>query len=755
MAASHKVIKRNGEMKDFCIDRIINAISKAMINSKEGSLSLASDVANDVYEKLTSDYFANKENPTVEKIQDLAEDELMSKGFKQTAKHYITYRNMRTSIRKERNNSPKKNLPQEDEDKAYFASAYNRLVYKRTYAKWLNGRRETWEETINRYFDFMYGKCSEIISERVFDTCKSFVLDQKVMPSMRLLQFSGEAAENNNICAYNCSFIAPTCIKDFGEIIYILMCGVGVGFSVQKSSVDELGMVRKQKGKIFPPFVIPDSKEGWAEALIHGMTKWYEGFDVTFDYSELRPFGARLKTMGGKSSGPDPLRDLLDFTRSRILKRQGDLLRPIDVHDIICKIGDIVVCGGVRRSALISLSDLDDSEIRDCKTGTFYIDNPQRFLSNNSTVYMNEPDEVTLMKEWLALVSSRSGERGIFNRGSILKTIPERRVKEFHDSGVADDGEIILPVGTNPCGEIILRSKQFCNLTEVICRENDTLETLLEKIVVATILGTYQSTLVDFKGKISDEWVKNCKKERLLGVSMTGLWDCKEARKPEVLRQLKEKAIETNIIYAKLFGIEESTCITCVKPSGNVSQTVDCSSGMHPRFSPYYVRRVRISASDSLCEMMRHQGIPHHPEVGQTLDNATTFVFEFPIKSPESSVFTRDVTARDQLEFWKTVKLNFTEHNPSVTINVREDEWIEVLSWVKKNWDIVGGLSFLPTDDHIYALAPYQEITKEEYDSMVCKMEHLDFSKLKLFEKDDNTNFREQAACVGGVCERI
>ena len=324
MAASHKVIKRNGEMKDFCIDRIINAISKAMINSKEGSLSLASDVANDVYEKLTSDYFANKENPTVEKIQDLAEDELMSKGFKQTAKHYITYRNMRTSIRKERNNSPKKNLPQEDEDKAYFASAYNRLVYKRTYAKWLNGRRETWEETINRYFDFMYGKCSEIISERVFDTCKSFVLDQKVMPSMRLLQFSGEAAENNNICAYNCSFIAPTCIKDFGEIIYILMCGVGVGFSVQKSSVDELGMVRKQKGKIFPPFVIPDSKEGWAEALIHGMTKWYEGFDVTFDYSELRPFGARLKTMGGKSSGPDPLRDLLDFTRSRILKSSGE-----------------------------------------------------------------------------------------------------------------------------------------------------------------------------------------------------------------------------------------------------------------------------------------------------------------------------------------------------------------------------------------------------------------------------------------------
>jgi ribonucleoside-triphosphate reductase len=485
------------------------------------------------------------------------------------------------------------------------------------------------------------------------------------------------------------------------------------------------------------------------------MKTWFEGNDVEFDYSQLRPAGARLKIMGGKSSGPQPLIDLLTFTRERILRRQGRHLRNIDAHDIICKIGECVVSGGVRRSALISLSDLDDEEIRDAKSGQFYLTEGQRSLANNSAVYERKPSATEFMEEWVALMKSGSGERGIFNRGSLHATLPDRRIKLWqkeYKGYFAPDGRIVGPIGTNPCGEIILQSKQFCNLSEVVARADDTEETLMRKVRIAAILGTYQSTLTNF-GYLSKEWKENCEKERLLGVSVTGQWDCTIARDAKMLKKMKDEAIRINKIFAKRFGVNESTCITCVKPSGTVSQTVDCASGMHARHAPYYIRRVRISATDALFKMMKDQGVPYHPEVGQAIDTANTYVLEFPVKAPKGAICRDDISAIGQLEHWKTVKINFTEHNPSVTVSVGDDEWIEVAHWLYQNWEIVGGLSFLPRSNHVYQLAPYEEISKDRYEELVKKMPTIDFSKIVTYEIQDETEVKKELACVSGVCE--
>ena len=456
--------------------------------------------------------------------------------------------------------------------------------------------------------------------------------------------------------------------------------------------------------------------------------------------------------MGGKSSGPDPLKNLLKFARQRIFSKQGRRLTSIDVHDIICKIGEIVVSGGVRRSAMISLSDLDDVDLRDAKAGQFYHTNPQRSIANNSTVYNEKPDNVTLMTEWLSLAKSGSGERGIFNRAGLINTLPARRIDFFKKNNLVKGSKITGMLGLNPCAEIILQSKQFCNLTEVVARAEDTEETLLKKLRVATILGTYQATLTNFP-YLSDEWRQNCEKERLLGVSITGQWDCTVVRQPEVLRKLKESAIEVNATYAKRFGINASTCISCVKPSGTVSQVVDCASGIHPRHSPYYIRRIRIASTDALFKMLRDQGVPYHPEVGQTRDEANTFVLEFPVAAPKDAKFKDDLSAIEQLEHWKVVQENYTEHNPSVTISVGNDEWIKVLEWVNKNWGIICGLSFLPRFDNVYQLAVYEEITKEQYEELLPTMANIDFSKLVIYEREDETDIKRELACAGGVCE--
>jgi ribonucleoside-diphosphate reductase alpha chain len=448
------------------------------------------------------------------------------------------------------------------------------------------------------------------------------------MPSMRLLQFAGKAARATNVCAYNCSFIAPSKWQDFAEVMYISMCGTGAGWAVQSENIQQLPQIKKQTGKKLPIHVIADSKEGWCDAFALGLKTWADGNDIDFDFSLLRPAGARLATMGGKSSGPEPLRQLLTFSRTKILSRQGRRLENIDAHDILCKVGEIVVAGGVRRSAMISLSDLYDDKIRDAKKGQFWNTDPQRMLANNSAVYDEKPSSTEFLEEWIALMKSKSGERGIFNAGSLPKTLPERRISKF----IKEHGQM-PQLGTNPCGEIILKSKQFCNLSEVVARAEDTEASLLRKIKLATIIGTYQSTLTNFP-YLSKEWKKNCESERLLGVSITGMWDSDTVRDPKVLQKLKKESVRVNKLYAKRFGVGESTCITCNKPSGNLSQTVDSSSGMHPRFAPYYIRRVRISATDALFKMLKDQGVPYSPEVGQSMESATTYVIDFPVKAP-------------------------------------------------------------------------------------------------------------------------
>ncbi len=743
------VQKRDGVIVPFDIEKVTSAINKAMLASGEGSQKEADMVANRVLMEIVK--IAKKYKnfiPTVEGVQDSVEQELMLADFVKTSKNYILYREERARLRSHSVVVPDRVKKLAEESKKYFRNPLSEFVYYRTYAKWIEeeGRRETWVETIDRYVDFMKKNLGNSLKESEYKEVRESILKQEAMPSMRLLQFAGAAADKTNVCAYNCSFVAPSKFQDFGDIIYISMCGTGVGFSVESKNIQSLPQIKNQTGKKLPIFVVPDTKEGWADAFVHGMKIWFDGEDVEFDFSLLRPAGARLKIMGGKSSGPKPLIDLLGFTRERIIRRQGRHLRNIDAHDIICKIGECVVSGGVRRSALISLSDLDDQDMRDAKNGQFWINEGQRMLANNSAVYNTKPTETEFLKEWISLMESGSGERGIFNRGSLYKSLPKRRIEKSAD--------FIGDMGTNPCGEIILRSRQFCNLSEVVARSEDTEESLMRKIRVATILGTYQATLTKF-GYLSKEWRENCEDERLLGVSVTGQWDSKLSRDPIMLSKLRLETIRVNKIYAKRFGINESTCITAVKPSGTVSQTVDCASGMHPRHAPYYIRRVRISATDSLFKMMKDQGVPYHPEVGQTLDNANTFVLEFPMKAPENAICKDDITAIEQLEHWKVVKVNYTEHNPSVTISVGENEWIKVAHWLYQNWDIVGGLSFLPRSNHVYQLAPYEAISEKTYKELTSKMPDFDFSKIVTYEIKDETEVKRELACVSGVCDIV
>ena len=751
---------RLGEVIAFDVHRITNAVYKAFLDTKEKNAGEdeAVAIAHAVFKGLLALQKENKKGkfiPSVEMAQDMVEAELMRAGFLETAKSYILFRSRRSELREEGVVVTKDFKKKAEESSKYFKNKLAELVYYRTYARWIEeeGRRECWIETVDRYMDFMRENIGDALNKKEYEEIRESILNQEAMPSMRLMQFAGKPARATNVCAYNCSFIAPKSIQDFAEIIYISMCGTGVGFSIESQNIQALPQIAYQTGKMLPTYTVADSKEGWADAFAVGMQTWFDGNDIKFNFSQLRPSGARLATMGGKSSGPQPLVDLLDFTRAKVLHRQGRRLTNIDAHDIICKIGEVVVSGGVRRSALISLSDLDDDAMRDAKKGQVWNTDGQRMLANNSAVYNNKPSTEEFMDEWVALMKSGSGERGIFNRGGLPDQLPKRRVELLKKDGYIDiANHVVKPIGTNPCGEIILRSKQFCNLSEVVARAEDTEATLMKKIRIATILGTYQSSLTKF-GYLSKEWKENCEKERLLGVSITGQWDSKVARAPKVLAKLRAETIRINKLYAKRLGVSESTCITCVKPSGNLSQTVDSSSGMHPRHSQYYIRRVRISANDALFKMLKDQGVPHFPEVGQTYDTAHTFVLEFPVKAPKGGVFKDDINAIDQLEHWKVVKVNYTEHNPSVTVSVGDDEWIEVASWVYKNWDIVGGLSFLPRSNHVYQLAPYEAITEQRYNELKGTVANIDFSKIMTYEVTDETEVKKELACVGGVCE--
>lgn len=757
-----QVEKRDGRLVAFDFEKIVTAVWKAMMEAGEGSQDDATLVAHQVAGELGR--FAKKYKsflPTVEGMQDSVEKYLILNDYVKTAKAYILYRDKRAQLRAAHVEIPEHVRKLAEESKKYFAdNALGEFVYLRSYAKWIpeEGRRETWVETVDRYVDFMRENLGSKLTDKEYAEVRMGILKQEVMPSMRLMQFSGEAARRCNTCAYNCTFTSPVKLEDLAEIMYLSMQGCGVGFAVESQNVEQFPQIMKQKGAKPGVHAIADSKEGWCDALTLGLKTWYAGNDVTFDYSLIRPAGARLKTMGGKASGPEPLMSLLNFTRERVLARQGRRLRNIDLHDIICKIGECVVAGGVRRTAMISLSDLDDVEMRDAKKGQFYMTDPHRAVANNSAVYESQPTNTELMDEWVALMKSGSGERGIFNRGSLGVTLPKRRAEYFKSVGfIGEDGVVRGPIGTNPCAEIILQSKQFCNLSEVIARANDTEASLLRKARLAAILGTYQSSLTNFK-YISKEWTDHCAQERLLGVSITGQWDSPAARQPEVMRKVRDMAMKTNATYAKRFGIERSTSVTAVKPSGTVSQTFNCASGIHPRHAPYYIRRVRISATDSLFKLMRDQGVPYYPEVGQSMEEANTYVLEFPVKAPDHSKearFKDDLTALDQLEYWKRVKLNFTEHNPSATISVSEDEWIGVVDWVQKNWDIIGGLSFLPRSNHVYRLAPYEAITKAEYEARMTRFPTVDYSQLTAYERQDESDMKRELACAGGTCEIV
>ncbi len=757
-----QVEKRDGRLVQFDFEKIVSAVQKAMAEAGEGGQEDATLVAHQVSGELAR--FAKKYKsflPTVEGMQDSVEKYLILNDYVKTAKAYILYRDKRAQLRAAHVEIPPHVKKLVEESKKYFAgNALGEFVYLRTYAKWIpeEGRRETWVETVDRYMSFMRENLGNKLTEKEYSEVRMGILKQEVMPSMRLMQFAGEPARRCNTCAYNCTFTAPTKLEDFAEIMYLSMQGCGVGFAVESQNIEQLPQIMKQGGKKLETHVIADSKEGWCDALTLGLKTWYSGKDVSFDFSQIRPAGARLRTMGGKASGPEPLRSLLAFARDRVLARQGRRLRTIDAHDIICKIGECVVAGGVRRTAMISLSDLDDVDMRDAKKGQFYMTDPHRAVANNSAVYETQPTNAELMDEWVALMKSGSGERGIFNRAALAKTMPKRRVDYFKTVGfIGDDGVVTGSIGTNPCAEIILQSKQFCNLSEVIARANDTEATLVRKMRLAAIIGTYQSTLTNF-GYISQDWTDHNKAERLLGVSVTGQWDSPVAREADVMRKMRDTAVKTNQTYAKRFGIERSMSVTAVKPSGTVSQTFNCASGIHPRHAPYYIRRVRISATDSLFKLMRDQGVPYYPEVGQSLESANTYVLEFPVVAPDHSKearFKDDLSALDQLEYWKRVKVNYTEHNPSATISVGEDEWIGVVDWIQRNWEIIGGLSFLPRSNHIYRLAPYEAITKEEYEERRARFPKVDYAQLIAYERADESDMKRELACAGGTCEIV
>ena len=627
---------------------------------------------------------------------------------------------------------------------------YQEFIHLSRYSRWLpkEGRRETWRETVTRYFDFfqehLKQSCKYSLDKSLREELEDAVIHLDIMPSMRCLMTAGEALKRENIAGYNCSYVAVDRPQAFDEILYVLMNGTGVGFSVERQFVGNLPTVAEEFHPSDTTIVVQDSKMGWAKAFKELVAMLYHGQIPKWDLSKVRPAGAPLKTFGGRASGPEPLRRLFEFTKEIFQNAHGRKLSSIECHDIVCKTAEIVVVGGVRRSALISLSNLSDDRMRVAKSGQWWIDNGQRALANNSACYTEKPDIGIFMDEWKALYDSKSGERGIFNRES-AKKIAEKN--ERRDVG--------YDFGTNPCSEIILRSREFCNLSEVVVRPEDTEDTLLRKVKLATILGTFQSTLTNFK-YVSKDWKKNCVEERLLGVSLTGIMDNKwtAGKLPGLdvlLKNLKQMSVDTNKEWSKKLKINQSAAITCVKPSGTVSQLVDSASGIHARHNPYYIRTVRGDKKDPLTKMMVEEGFPNEDDVMKPND---TTVFSFPIKCSPDAVFRQDLTAIEQLELWKTYQVHWCEHKPSVTISVKEEEWIDVGAWVYKNFDLMSGVSFLPYSEHTYKQAPYQDCDEKEYNDLLNKMPtSVDWSKLSEYEKSDMTVGSQELACSSGSCE--
>ena len=629
-------------------------------------------------------------------------------------------------------------------------SQYQQFIHLSRYSRWQQdkGRRETWSETVGRLLNFFEDHLTEnynfTLDTKTRSDLQQEILSLGVMPSMRAMMTAGPALARDNIAGYNCSFKAVNKVTAFDEILYILMNGTGVGFSVERQHVNELPRVADEFFPTDTVIQVADSRLGWAKGLKELIALLYAGQIPTWDLSKLRPAGSVLKTFGGRSSGPEPLNELFHFTVSMLKGAAGRKLTSLECHDLVCKIAEIVVVGGVRRSALISLSNLSDDRMRDAKAGQWWENEAQRALANNSAAYTEKPDIGIFMDEWTSLYKSKSGERGIFNRESAQMAASR--------SGRRDAN---YEFGTNPCSEIILRDEEFCNLSEVVVRETDSMNDLLRKVEFATIIGTFQSTLTNFK-YINKGWKNNCEEERLLGVSLTGIMDSeltngKQSGLEDRLNELREHAIRVNAEWANKLGINPATAITCVKPSGTVSQLVDSASGIHARHNPYYIRTVRADKKDPLCKMMVDAGFPVEDDV---MKPQHTSVFSFPMKAPEHAVFRTDMSAIEQLELWLTYQKNWCEHKPSVTITVKEHEWMDVGAWVYKNFDWMSGVSFLPFSDHTYRQAPYQDCSEQEYEELKAQMPaDVDWTMLSEYEQSDMTEGAQELACAAGNCE--
>jgi ribonucleoside-diphosphate reductase alpha chain len=730
------ITKRDGRIVSFDIGRIERAITRCFASFGRTPSTPVAELAQQVVNIIAAKY----SHPTVEEVQDIVEMVLQAAGEYEAAKRYILYRAEHAKIRQVRP-IPENVRRAFAESDQYFPTQLQKFQFYDKYSRFNYDlkRRETWIETVDRAVDYLRELSQSRLEGNTYERIRQGMLEMRAMPSMRLLAMAGPAARRNNITIYNCSYMPVDGIDSFVEALIISMSGCGVGFSVESRYVENFPRVRRQSKAAPELHVIEDSSEGWADALRRALQIWLEGGDIRFDYSMLRPAGAPLRTKGGRASGPEPLRKMFEFARGRILARQGSFLRPIDAHDIMCAVGNAAVSGGVRRTAMISLFDYDDEEMHNAKNGDFERENSQRWNANNSAVW---PDggltQVELARQMLEMVEGGRGEPGIFNRDAALASrAPRRKPAEF---------------GTNPCGEIVLRPFQFCNLSIAIARPDDTFASLKEKVELAAIIGTIQSMATHFPG-LRAQWRQNCEEERLLGVDINGQLDAPIAQAAEVQRGLKEFALEVNRATAQKLGINPSVSITCVKPSGNSSQLFDCSPGIHPRWSKYYIRNVRVGTHTPIFKVLRDVGVPMDPENGQTPENANTWVVHFPVKAPDDAVTRKDRTALEQCQYWLQNKLNWTEHNPSVTITYHPDEVLDIIKWTWEHRDLIGGMTFLPAFDAQYNQMPYVEITAKEYQRLAANFPQVDFAKLYYYEEEDLTTAAQELACLAGVCE--
>ena len=730
------IVKRDGRIVPFEIERIENAIARCFASFERTPMIPIADLAKQVGNIVAAKY----DQPTVENVQDIAEMVLQAAGEFEAAKRYILYRAEHAKMRAERPIPEDVRAAFADSDR-YFPTDLQKFQFYDKYSRFNYelGRRETWIETVDRSVDFMHELAGDRLPRETYERIRQGILEMRAMPSMRLLAMAGAAARRNNIAIYNCSYMPVDSIDSFVEALIISMSGCGVGFSVERKYVENFPRIKRQTGKEASHYIVEDSAEGWADALRFGLETWFEGGDVKFDLGLLRAAGAPLRTKGGRASGPEPLRKMFDFMRARVLSRQGSFLRPLDAHDLMCAVGSAAVSGGVRRTAMISLFDYDDSEMRHAKDGDFERENSQRWNANNSAVLPRGGlTQLEFAQFFLDMVKGGRGEPGIFNRESALLMKPERR----------KDAEF----GTNPCGEIVLRPMQFCNLSVAVARQDDTYETLRDKVELASIIGTLQSLATYFPG-LRKQWQENCEEERLLGVDINGQLDSHAAQDENFQRQLRAIAIETNRQCAAELGINQSAAVTCVKPSGNSSQLLNCSSGIHARWSPYYIRNVRVATHSPIYKVMRDAGAPLDPENGQTREDANTWVIHFPVKSPEGAITRQDRSAIQQCEYWLQNKINWTEHNPSVTITYQPHEVLDLMKWVWEHFDYLGGITFLPAYDAMYDQMPYVEINQAEYERLAAHFPAIDFSKLYRYEEEDLTTAAQELACLAGVCD--